>query len=116
MKFATSVLWIIIYLTLHFGAWPATLETCSLCFTAADFSQLGCSCWKSLVSRNLAGDGAVSALGVEVTPCPGLSELWLSELQDLSPALFLSVSLKDVQIELFLSHEADPIWIFPSSV
>lgn len=73
MKFATSVLWIIIYLTLHFGAWPATLETCSLCFTAADFNQVGCSCWKSLVSRNLTGNGAVSALGMEVTPSPGLS-------------------------------------------
>lgn len=103
-----SVLWIIIYLTLHFEAWPATLESCSLCFTAADFNQVGCSCWKSLVSRNLAGNGAVSALAVEVAPSPGL---W-----GCGSALSLSVPLKDVQIELFLSFEADPIWIFPSSV
>lgn len=34
----------------------------------------------------------------------------------LSPALSLPVPLKDVQIELFLSCEADPSWIFPSSV
>lgn len=113
MEFATSVLWIIIYLTLHFEAWPATLETCSLCFTAADFSQVGCSCWKSLVSRNLAGIGAVSALGVEVTPSPGLPGAVAAGPQ---PSLALSVPLKDVHMELFLSFEADPIWIFPSSV
>lgn len=33
-------------------------------------------------------------------------------MQDFSPTFSFTFSLKDAQIELFLSFEADPIWIF----
>lgn len=63
MKSATSLLQIIVYTTLHFGAWLAAIYTCSLCIITTGFDKVGCPCWQSLVSKTLIRDRVIGSLG-----------------------------------------------------